>query len=102
MPKKQTVAFRALLASRTNSLTISYFHGSAKTRHNHIKEARRFVKTVRKLGYGVQRWKNITNKHVQQAVDKWKEEGLQTATIKEYLSGVRTVCQLYGNNRIAT
>ena len=27
-------------------------HGSAKTRHNHIKEARRFVKTVRELGYG--------------------------------------------------
>ena len=76
--------------------------GSAKTRHNHIKEAKRFVKTVRELEYGVQRWKNITNKHVQQAVDKWKEEGLQTATIKEYLSGVRTVCQLYGNNRIAT
>ena len=27
---------------------------------------------------------------------------MQTATIKEYLSGVRSVCQLYGNNRIAT
>jgi len=77
-------------------------HGSTKTRHNHIKEARRFVNTVRELGYGVKRWKNITNKHVQQAVDKWKEDGLQTATIKAYLSGVRTVCQLYGNNRIAT
>ena len=76
-------------------------HGSTKTRHNHIKEARRFVKTIRELGYGVKRWKNITNKHVQQAVDKWKKEGLQTATIKEYLSGVRTVCRLYGNNRIA-
>jgi hypothetical protein len=31
-----------------------------------------------------------------------KEEGLQTAAIKEYLSGVRTVCRLYGNNRNAT
>ncbi|MEX1330621.1 MAG: integrase domain-containing protein [Desulfobacterales bacterium] len=77
-------------------------HGSTKTRHNHIKESRRFVKTVRDLGYGVKRWKNITNKHVQQAVDEWKKKGLQTATIKEYLSGVRTVCRLYGNNRIAT
>ena len=56
-------------------------HGSTKTGHNHIKEARRFVNAVRELGYGVKRWKNITNKHVQQAVYKWKEEGLQTATL---------------------
>ncbi len=76
-------------------------HGSAKTRHNHIKEARRFVETIRELGYGVKRWKNVTNKHVQEAVDKWKDDGLKVATVKEYLSGVRTVCRLYGNNRIA-
>ncbi|MGD9309679.1 MAG: integrase domain-containing protein [Desulfosarcina sp.] len=74
--------------------------GSAKTRHNHIKEARRFVKTIRELGYGVKRWKNVTNLHIQKAVNKWKEEGLQAATIKEYLSGVRTVCRIYGNERI--
>ena len=54
-------------------------HGSAKTRHNHIKEARRFVETIRVLGYGVKRWKNVTNKHVGEAVDKWKDEGLQVA-----------------------
>lgn len=76
-------------------------HGSAKTRHNHIKEARRFVTTIRELGYGVKRWKNITNSHVHKAVNKWKEQGLQVATIKEYLSGVRIVCRLYGNNQIA-
>ena len=77
-------------------------YGSAKTRHNHIKEARRFVDTIRKLGYGVKRWKNVTNKHVQEAVNKWKEERLQVATVKEYLSGVRTVCRMYGNDRIVT
>jgi site-specific recombinase XerC len=76
--------------------------GSAKTRHNHIKEARRFVNTIRGLGYGVKRWKNISNKHVHQAVNKWKDEGLQVATIKEYLSGVRYICKVYGNNNIAT
>ena len=75
--------------------------GSAKTRHNHIKEARRFVNTIRDLGYGVQRWRNISNKHVHEAVDRWKDEGLQVATIKEYLSGVRYVCRIYGNDRIA-
>ncbi len=76
--------------------------GSAKTRHNHIKEARRFVNTIRGLGYGVQRWRNISNKHVGNAVQKWQDEGLQVATIKEYLSGVRYVCRIYGNNRIAS
>ena len=74
--------------------------GSAKTRHNHIKEARRFVITIRELGYGVKRWKNVTNLHIQKAVDKWKEDGLQVATIKEYLSGVRAVCRIYENDRI--
>lgn len=75
--------------------------GSAKTRHNHIKEARRFVNTIRDLGYGVQRWKNISNKHVHEAVIKWQQEKLEVATIKEYLSGVRYVCRIYGNDRIA-
>ena len=79
-----------------------YRGGSAKTRHNHIKEARRFVNTIRELGYGVKRWKNITNKHVGNVVQKWQNEGLQVATIKEYLSGVRYVCRIYGNDRIET
>jgi site-specific recombinase XerC len=74
--------------------------GSYKTRHNHLREANRFVQTIRDLGYGVNRWKNVSNKHVQKAVNRWKEEGLKVATIKEYLSGVRTVCRLYGNDRI--
>ncbi len=74
--------------------------GSTKTRHNHIKEARRFVITIRKIGYGVKRWKNVTNLHVQKAVDKWKEDGLKPATIKEYLSGVRTICKIYDNDKI--
>ena len=76
--------------------------GSAKTRHNHIKEARRFVNTIRGLGYGVKRWKNISNKHVGNVVKRWQNEGLQVATIKEYLSGVRYVCQIFGNDRIET
>jgi integrase len=38
---------------------------------------------------------------VHEAVNKWQQEGLQVATIKEYLSGVRMVCRIYGNDRIA-
>ncbi len=49
--------------------------GSSKTRHNHVKEARRFVNTIRELGYGVQRWKNISNKHVRKQWNDGKMKG---------------------------
>ncbi|QTA78684.1 Putative integrase, phage related [Desulfonema limicola] len=75
-------------------------NGSFKTQHNHIKEAKRFVITLRELGYGVKKWSNISNKHVGAVVNHWKINELAPATIKEYLSGVRTVCRLYGNNCI--
>lgn len=75
--------------------------GSHKTRYNHIKEAERFVRALRDLGYGVQRWTNITNKHVGAVVDRWREEGKAVSTVKEYLSGVRGVLKHFGNDRIA-
>ena len=70
--------------------------GSFKTKHNHIRESERFIQTLRDLGYGVQQWKNITNKHVGAVVEKWKADGLKPSTIKEYLSGVRTCSKFYG------
>ena len=75
--------------------------GSFKTRHNHLREAQRFVSTLRKTGYGVQQWSNLTNKHVGAVVDHWRDEGLKVATIKEYLSGVRSIARHFGNERIA-
>jgi site-specific recombinase XerD len=75
--------------------------GSFKTRHNHLREATRFVRTLRELGLGVQKWSNITNRHVAAVIQKWQSEGLSVATIKEYASGVRAVATHFGNDRIA-
>jgi len=75
--------------------------GSAKTQHSHVQEAKRFVETLRRIGYGVQQWKNLSNKHVGAVVEEWKNSGLATGTIKEYLSGVRAVARFFNNDRIA-
>jgi site-specific recombinase XerD len=73
---------------------------SAKTRYNRIKEATRFVKVLRELGYGAKKWDNITNKHVGAVVDVWKEQNLTPATIKGNMSAIRTVARYFGNDRI--
>ena len=75
--------------------------GSFKTRHNHLREAGRFVTTLRQVGYGVQKWENLTNKHVAAVVNQWQTEGLAVSTIKEYLSGVRTILRHFDNDRVA-
>jgi integrase len=75
--------------------------GSAKTQYNHKREALRFVEALRVLGYGVERWDKLTNKHVAAVAEYWRsEQRLKSSTIKEYLSGVRSICKAYGNNRI--
>lgn len=75
--------------------------GSGKTQYNHKREALRFVEALRALGYGVERWDKLTNKHVAAVVNYWRsEQRLKLSTIKEYLSGVRSICKAYGNSRI--
>ncbi len=76
--------------------------GSYKTRYNHTREVRRFVQTLRQTGFGVQKWQNLTNKHVAAVVDQWRSEKLSVSTIKEYLSGVRVVARYFDNDRIAS
>lgn len=75
--------------------------GSNKTQYNHIQEATRFVEQLRDLGYGIQRWDNLSLRHVGEVVAAWQERGLLPATIKEYMSGVRTCARFFDNNRIA-
>lgn len=70
--------------------------GSYLTQHIHIREIERFVGTLRELNYGVQKWSNVCNKHVHRVVTRWKADGLSTATLKEYLSGVRLAVRFYG------
>lgn len=74
--------------------------GSAKTIHNHKVEASGFVRVLRRLGFGVKEWSNISNKHIAAAVQEWRQQELGVATIKSYLAGVRAVCTAYGNERI--
>lgn len=75
--------------------------GSHKTQHDHIQEARLFARDLRDLGYGVQRWNNLSMRHVTAVVNTWQERGLSPATMKEYLSGVRTCARFYNNDRVA-
>lgn len=80
--------------------------GSAHTSFAHRQEASRFVDTLRELGYGVQKWQNVTNAHVAAVAERWTrgdengEGKLAVATVKEYLSGVRAVAASYGNDGI--
>ena len=74
--------------------------GSAKTRYQHRAEATRFVNELRAVGFGVQSWKNITNRHMAAVVVRWRDRGLTNSTLKEYLSGVRAVARAYGNGNL--
>ena len=77
-------------------------HGSYKTQYNHKAEATRFVRQLRENGYGVTKWSNVDNKHVQSVVNSWKDNGLSDKTVKEYLSGVRAVAESFGNDKISS
>ena len=76
-------------------------HNHIKTRHNHIKEARRFVYTIRQLGY-VQRWKNLSNKHVHQAVNKWHKRNQQKRMqgVQSRMSPCLCTGSLRGDHRV--
>lgn len=75
--------------------------GAQKTQYNNKRQAERFVDVLRECGLGVQKWSNLNNKHVATVVEKWKDRGLSTATIKTYLGSVREVAKAYGNDKIA-
>jgi len=87
--------------SLQNGINISSISGSYKTQYNHKAEATRFVSQLRENGYGVSKWSNVNDKHVQSVVDSWKSDGLSDKTIKEYLSGVRSIAESYGNDKIS-
>lgn len=74
--------------------------GSFKTQHNTLVGALKFVDTLREAGIGVQKWSNVHNGHVAEAVEIWQQKGLSSGTIKNYLSAVRETCRAWGNERI--
>lgn len=75
--------------------------GAEKTRFNHVQEASKFCERLHGAGYHPQKWSNVTNKHIAAVVDKMKEEGKATSTIKETLSGVRAVAAYFNNDKIS-
>jgi len=89
---------RLIVGART---ALKHTGGSYKTRYNHIREAERFVTELRSVGYGVQKWTNLTNKHVAAVIHSWQDRKLAVATLKEYLSGVRVVAKFFGNTKIS-
>jgi len=95
MGQKACLVFGAHAAIRSHG-------GSGKTRRNHIAEARRFADVLAQKGFGVQKWRNLTMRHVAVVVHHWRTvDKLSVATIKEYLSAVRICCRFYGNERVA-
>ena len=89
-----------LISSAIKALKLQK-NGSLRTIYNHICEVRRFVSELRKAGSGLQKWKNLRNKHVAKVVKSWQERGLAVSTIKENLAGVRLVTSFYKNDRIS-
>lgn len=100
-----TTNLGAIMAGRQDGLMYALgranLTGSRKTQYNHRHEARRFVTTLRKLGWGVEKWTNITNKHVAMVVSRWTQDGLSAGSLKNNLAGVRAVCAAYGNDHIS-
>jgi len=74
--------------------------GSGKTITNNKKSAELFIRALRDLGYGVQKWTNMTNRHVADVVQHWLDEDLSPGTIKNYVAGIRAICRAYGNENI--
>lgn len=95
MGKNDSLTEGAIKAYKNNNA------GSAKTKYNHLRESLRFVDELRSCGAGVKKWSNISNKHVSQVVQSWRERGLETSTIKENLAGVRATAKYFGNERIS-
>ncbi len=92
--------FKPAKDSLMRAATRTRYPGSSKTRVAHLKEVNQFVKELRNQGLGVKKWDNVTNKHIGAVVKSWQDRGLETKTIKEYLSGVRATAEANGNNSI--
>ncbi|MDH3639821.1 MAG: integrase domain-containing protein [Gammaproteobacteria bacterium] len=63
--------------------------GSRTTQYQRKMMAFRFAKDIHGLGYRDLRLPGIGNRHVNKAVDRWKQQGLSDATIMNRLSMIR-------------
>lgn len=55
------------------------------------------ARELHEIGYKVQKWENVKEKHIEQLVARWKEKGLAISTMKDRLSYVRWALDKSGN-----
>jgi site-specific recombinase XerC len=63
--------------------------------------ARAFAKRLRRAGFGVRKWTNVTNKHFAAVARQMQEEGKGDGRIAEIFSAARDLCKAYGNTGIS-
>ncbi|WFS61871.1 integrase domain-containing protein [Pseudodesulfovibrio thermohalotolerans] len=81
-----------------NRATLS---GSRSKQHRVRQNARAFAKRLRREGFGVRKWTNVTNKHFAAVARQMQEEGKGDGRIAEIFSAARDLCKAYGNTGIS-
>lgn len=55
------------------------------------------ARDLHSVGFKVQKWENIKEKHVEKLIEHWKKKGLATSTMKDRMSYVRWALDKSGN-----
>ncbi|EGB14701.1 hypothetical protein DND132_1493 [Pseudodesulfovibrio mercurii] len=73
-----------------------------RSKQNRVRQnARTFAKRLRRAGFGVRKWTNVTNKHFSDVARQMQEEGKGDGRITEIFSAARALCKAYGNTGIS-
>jgi hypothetical protein len=81
-----------------NRATLS---GPKSKQHRIRQSAHHFVKVLRQMNMGAQKWTKVTNKHFQRVADAMRADGLGDGRIAEVFSAARHICRAYENDRIS-
>ena len=81
-----------------NRATLS---GPRSKQHRIRQNARAFAKRLRRAGFGVRKWTNVTNKHFAAVAKQMKDENIGDGRIAEIFSAARDLCRAYGNTGIS-
>jgi hypothetical protein len=81
-----------------NRATLS---GPKSKQHRIRQSAHHFVKVLRQMNMGAQKWTKVTNKHFQRVADAMRSDGVGDGRIAEVFSAARHICRAYENDRIS-
>ncbi|TDT91787.1 integrase-like protein [Pseudodesulfovibrio indicus] len=81
-----------------NRATLS---GPRSKQHRVRQNARAFAKRLRRAGFGVRKWTNVTNKHFAAVAKQMEDENIGDGRIAEVFSAARVLCETYGNGSIS-